>query len=419
MEELNPIENVRLQLKKACDLGNIDSNAYEILKSPQRVIEISIPVKMDNGQVKTFIGYRSCHSNVLGPSKGGVRFHPAVTVDEVKALSMWMSFKCSVMNLPYGGGKGGIIVDPTELSEGELERLSRGYIQGLYDYLGEKIDIPAPDVNTNGKIMGWMLDEYIKLKKEFTPGILTGKPLVLGGSKGRTEATGLGVAIITKKAADSIDLSLDSSTVIIQGFGNVGSFTFKYLEEMGARIVGLLEWDKTFGEYGLYSKEGLSYNDLKKYKATQGSLIDYPNAVKIKSEDFWKLNADILIPAALENSVTKTIAENLNVRLIVEGANGPITSVADEILNNRGILVVPDILANSGGVTVSYYEWVQNLYGYYWEEKEVFEKLNTSMDTAYENIWKEKLNLNVSLREATYIYSLKNISEAMKYRGWY
>lgn len=419
MKELNPIENVRLQIKKACNAGGINPSAYEILKSPQRVIELSIPVKMDSGGIKVFTGYRSCHNTSLGPSKGGIRFHPDVTLDEVKALSMWMSFKCSVMNLPYGGGKGGVVVDPSELSENELEQLSRGYIRGIFKYLGEKIDIPAPDVNTNGKIMGWMLDEYLKLKGEDSPGVLTGKPLVLGGSKGRTEATGFGVAKIAQKAAESLNIDIENSRTIIQGFGNVGSYAFKYMEEMGSKVIGLLEWDKNIGEFGLYSEEGLSYEDLKSFKDKNNSLLEYPNAKKIKSDEFWKINANILIPAALENSITEPLAKNLNVQIIVEGANGPITYKVDDLLNSRNILVVPDILANSGGVTVSYYEWVQNLYGYYWELEEIFTKLNLSMDLAFEKIWNVKLEFNVSLREATYIYSLKRLNEAMEYRGWY
>ena len=419
MENLNPIENARLQLKSACELGDIDKKVYEILKNPQRVIEISIPVKMDDGSIKVFTGYRSCHSTAIGPSKGGVRFHPNVTMDEVKALSMWMSFKCGVMNLPYGGGKGGIKVDPSELSERELEELSRGYIRGIYKYLGDDIDIPAPDVNTNGKVMGWMLDEYIKLTGHHRPGVFTGKPIVLGGSKGRTEATGLGVTYITRNICHKIGLKLSETSVILQGFGNVGSYTFKFLEDMGFKVIALLEWDKEIGEYALYNKNGISYEKLSKFKEKHDNLIDFECANKISSEEFWSLKADILIPAALENSINEEIAEKLDVKVIVEGANGPVTSSADEILNDRGITIVPDILANSGGVTVSYYEWVQNQYGYYWSQEEVFSRLEPSMNEAFENIWKIKEEKNLTFRQATYVYSLIRISEAMKYRGWF
>ncbi|WP_055079112.1 Glu/Leu/Phe/Val family dehydrogenase [Lagierella massiliensis] len=419
MENLNPIENARLQLKSACELGDIDKKVYEILKNPQRVIEISIPVKMDDGSIKVFTGYRSCHSTAIGPSKGGVRFHPNVTMDEVKALSMWMSFKCGVMNLPYGGGKGGIEVDPSELSERELEELSRGYIRGIYKYLGDDIDIPAPDVNTNGKVMGWMLDEYIKLTGHHRPGVFTGKPISLGGSKGRTEATGLGVTYITRNICHKIGLKLSETSVILQGFGNVGSYTFKFLEDMGFKVIALLEWDKEIGEYALYNKNGISYEKLSKFKEQNDTLIDFEGANKINSEEFWSLKADILIPAALENSINEEIAEKLDVKVIVEGANGPVTSSADEILNDRGITIVPDILANSGGVTVSYYEWVQNKYGYYWSQEEVFSRLEPSMNEAFENIWKIKEEKNLTFRQATYVYSLIRISEAMKYRGWF
>lgn len=419
MENLNPIENARLQLKSACELGDIDKKVYEILKNPQRVIEISIPVKMDDGSIKVFTGYRSCHSTAVGPSKGGVRFHPNVTMDEVKALSMWMSFKCGVMNLPYGGGKGGIKVDPSELSERELEELSRGYIRGIYKYLGDDIDIPAPDVNTNGKVMGWMLDEYIKLTGHHRPGVFTGKPIVLGGSKGRTEATGLGVTYITRNICHKIGLKLSETSVILQGFGNVGSYTFKFLEDMGFKVIALLEWNKEIGEYALYNKSGISYEKLSKFKEKHDNLIDFEGANKISSEEFWSLKADILIPAALENSINEEIAEKLDVKVIVEGANGPVTSSADKVLNDRGITIVPDILANSGGVTVSYYEWVQNQYGYYWSQEEVFSRLEPSMNEAFENIWKIKEEKNLTFRQATYVYSLIRISEAMKYRGWF
>lgn len=419
MENLNPIENARLQLKSACELGDIDKKVYEILKNPQRVIEISIPVKMDDGSIKVFTGYRSCHSTAIGPSKGGVRFHPNVTMDEVKALSMWMSFKCGVMNLPYGGGKGGIKVDPSELSERELEELSRGYIRGIYKYLGDDIDIPAPDVNTNGKVMGWMLDEYIKLTGHHRPGVFTGKPIVLGGSKGRTEATGLGVTYITRNICHKIGLKLSETSVILQGFGNVGSYTFKFLEDMGFKVIALLEWNKEIGEYALYNKNGISYEKLSKFKEKHDNLIDFECANKISSEEFWSLKADILIPAALENSINEEIAEKLDVKVIVEGANGPVTSSADKVLNDRGITIVPDILANSGGVTVSYYEWVQNQYGYYWSQEEVFSRLEPSMNEAFENIWKIKEEKNLTFRQATYVYSLIRISEAMKYRGWF
>lgn len=419
MENLNPIENARLQLKSACELGDIDKKVYEILKNPQRVIEISIPVKMDDGSIKVFTGYRSCHSTAVGPSKGGVRFHPNVTMDEVKALSMWMSFKCGVMNLPYGGGKGGIKVDPSELSERELEELSRDYIRGIYKYLGDDIDIPAPDVNTNGKVMGWMLDEYIKLTGHHRPGVFTGKPIVLGGSKGRTEATGLGVTYITRNICHKIGLKLSETSVILQGFGNVGSYTFKFLEDMGFKVIALLEWNKEIGEYALYNKSGISYEKLSKFKEKHDNLIDFEGANKISSEEFWSLKADILIPAALENSINEEIAEKLDVKVIVEGANGPVTSSADKVLNDRGITIVPDILANSGGVTVSYYEWVQNQYGYYWSQEEVFSRLEPSMNEAFENIWKIKEEKNLTFRQATYVYSLIRISEAMKYRGWF
>lgn len=418
-ESLNPLESAQKQIKIACDSLGLDPAVYELLKEPQRVIEVSIPVKMDDGTVKVFKGYRSVHNDAIGPGKGGIRFHPAVNLDEVKALSIWMTFKCCVTGIPYGGAKGGITVDPQTLSKGELERLSRGYVDGLHKYLGEKIDVPAPDVNTNAQIMAWMVDEYVKLTGKNEIGVITGKPVEWGGSRGRNEATGFGVAVITREFAKKYGVELNVAKVAIQGFGNVGSFTVKNVQGQGAKIVALGEWARDVGTYALYNEEGLDFEDLRKYMNEHRTLVNYPNARMITLDDFWKLDVDILIPAALENAITAEIAEKINARLICEAANGPITPDADEVLDRRGIPVSPDILTNSGGVTVSYFEWVQNLYGYYWTESDVVEKQEIAMMNAFNDIWKIKEEHNVTMRKATYMHSVKKVADVMKLRGWY
>lgn len=421
-DTLNPLESAQLQIKKACEKLNLNPGVYEILKEPQRLIEISIPVKMDDGSLKVFKGYRSAHNHALGPSKGGVRFHQNVNLEEVKALSTWMSLKAGLLALPYGGGKGGIAVDPKKLSEREIESLSRGYIRGLYKYLGERIDIPAPDVNTNGQIMSYFIDEFTKLNGDKEDlGTFTGKPLILGGSLGRNEATGYGVVIATKYIAKKLGIDLKNSEIGLQGFGNVGSFTLKYLQEEGAKVryLSIRDESEECGRSALYSEEGFDYESLQKYRDENKSLVGYPNAKKISDQEFWINKFDILIPAALENIITEKIAENLNVKLIAEGANGPTTPEADEILKEKNVEIIPDILANSGGVLVSYYEWVQNQYGNYWTKEEVQEKQEKDMTKAIEGIFEIKDQYKTDIREASYMFAIKRIAEAMKLRGWY
>ncbi|KWZ98135.1 MAG: Glu/Leu/Phe/Val dehydrogenase [Anaerococcus sp.] len=421
-DTLNPLESAQLQIKKACEKLNLNPAVYEILKEPQRVIEISIPVKMDDGSLKVFKGYRSAHNHALGPSKGGVRFHQNVNMEEVKALSTWMSLKAGLLALPYGGGKGGIAVDPKKLSEREIESLSRGYIRGLYKYLGERIDIPAPDVNTNGQIMSYFVDEYIKLNGDREDlGTFTGKPLILGGSLGRNEATGYGVVIATKYAAKKLGLDLKNAEIGLQGFGNVGSFTLKYLQDEGAKVkyLSIRDESEECGRSALYSEDGFDYESLQKYRDENKSLVGYPKAKKISDQEFWTKKFDILIPAALENIITEKIAQNLDVKLIAEGANGPTTPEADEILKEKNVEIIPDILANSGGVLVSYYEWVQNQYGSYWTKEEVQEKQEKDMLKAIEGIFAIKDQYKTDIREAAYMFAIKRIAEAMKLRGWY
>ena len=413
-DNMNPFIMAQKQVKDACIRLNTPDAVYEILKSPQKVLEVAIPVKMDDGSIKVFQGYRSQHNDAVGPTKGGIRFHPGVTRDEVKALSIWMTFKCSVLGLPYGGGKGGITVDPSELSQGELERLSRGYIQGIHKLIGEKVDIPAPDVNTNGQIMAWMTDEFNKLVGHSAIGVLTGKPVEFGGSLGREAATGLGVTFTVREAFKKMGSDIKGATMSVQGFGNVGQFFCSTAAELGAKIVAICKTD-----CNLYNPDGFDVPALLAYRKEKGTIKGFPGAKEISIEEFWALEVDALIPAALENSIDTAIAETIRAKIIAEGSNGPITLEADEILAKKGVLVIPDILANAGGVTVSYFEWVQNLQGYYWSADEVHEKTERAMVSAFEAVYGLMKEYNVTMRTAAYMHSIKRVANVMKLRGWY
>lgn len=414
-ENLNPLIAAQQRVRVACEKLGMPADVYEILKYPQRMVEVSIPVKMDDGSVRVFTGFRAQHNTAVGPSKGGIRFHQNVTRDEVAALSIWMTFKCSVTGIPYGGGKGGVIVNPKELSAGELERLCRGYVDAIYPILGEKRDVPAPDVNTNAQIMAWMTDEYIKLSGESAFGTFTGKPVELAGSLGRGKATGLGISIIMGEALKKQGKDIRGARIAVQGFGNVGSFTAKCAHDMGAKIVAIAEWNVT-----LYNKDGLDIDALMEYKAqNKGNIQGFPGATEISAEEFWGLDVDVLSPCAMENTINDDTAPLIKTKLVVEGANGPTTLDGEEILLKNGVTVVPDILANAGGVTVSYFEWVQNRYGYYWPESEVEQKEIAAMKSAFDAIYKIKEEYNVSMREAAYMHSIKRVAAAMKLRGWY
>lgn len=413
-ENLNPFENAQLQLKEACDKLGTEPAVYEILKEPLRVLEVSIPVKMDDGTIKTFKGFRSQHNDAVGPTKGGIRFHQNVTKDEVKALSLWMTFKCSVTGIPYGGGKGGIIVDPKTLSESELERLSRGYIDAIYKLIGEKVDVPAPDVNTNGKIMAWMVDEYNKLVGQSSIGVITGKPLEFGGSLGRTAATGFGVAVTIREACKKLGIDMRKASLAVQGFGNVGSYTALNINKLGGKIVAIAEWNGV-----IYNENGIDAKALMDYMKANKTILGFPGTKQITIDEFWSLPVEVLVPAALENVITAAVAEKIKAKIVAEAANGPTTPDADKILEKKGIVVTPDILTNAGGVTVSYFEWVQNLYGYYWSEEEVEQKEEVAMVKAFEDIWKIRTEYNVTMRNAAYMHSVKRVAAAMKARGWY
>lgn len=413
-DNLNPFLNAQKQVKEACDKLGMEPAVYEILKQPLRVLEVAIPVKMDDGSIRVFTGYRALHNDAVGPGKGGVRFHPGVTREEVMALSIWMTFKCCVTGIPYGGGKGGVIVDPLTLSQGELERLSRGYIDAIHKLIGEKVDVPAPDVGTNGQVMAWMVDEYNKLKGESALGVITGKPVEFGGSKGRTAATGFGVAVTAREAAKKLGIDFNGASIAIQGFGNVGSHTAKNMAKLGGKIVAVCEWNGT-----IYNENGIDVNACADYMKKNRTLLGFPGAKEITKQEFFALPVDILVPAALENEITGEVAETIQAKFICEAANGPTTPDGDEVINRRGILLTPDILTNAGGVTVSYFEWVQNLYGYYWSEKEVEEKEEIAMVDAFNAIYKIKEEYNVPMRTAAYMHSIKKVAAAMKLRGWY
>ncbi|WP_437130691.1 NAD-specific glutamate dehydrogenase [Peptostreptococcus russellii] len=415
----NVFEMAQAQVKNACDKLGMEANVYELLKEPRRVIEVNIPVKMDDGSIKVFKGFRSQHNDAVGPTKGGVRFHPNVSLEEVKALSIWMTFKCSTTGIPYGGGKGGIIVDPQELSQGELERLARGYIDGIHKLIGEKVDVPAPDVGTNGQVMSWMVDEYNRLAGVSSIGVITGKPVEFGGSLGRNEATGFGVAVTVREAAKKLGIDMHKAKVAVQGFGNVGAFTVKNIQGQGASIVAMAEWCKEAGPYAIYKEDGLDFQEMWDYRAEKGNLLDFPGSKAISMDEFWACQVDIVVPAALENAIDENVAEKIQAKLVCEAANGPTTPEGDEVLNRRGIVLTPDILTNAGGVTVSYFEWVQNLYGYYWTEEEVAEKEEIAMVQAFEALWAIKEEFNVTLRESAYMNSVKKVAKAMKLRGWY
>ena len=414
-ETLNPFEIAQKQGKAACDKLNADPAVYEILKNPMRVLEVSFPVRLDDGTVKTFIGYRSQHNNAVGPFKGGLRFHPDVTKDEVKALSTWMTFKCSVAGIPYGGGKGGMAIDPKDYSKAELERISKGFATAISPIIGEKVDIPAPDVNTNGQIMSWMVEAYEKVAGKSTKGVFTGKPLEFGGSLARTEATGYGVHLTAKKALAKLNMDVKGATYAVQGFGNVGFYTAYYAHKDGAKIIAFSN-----SHVAIYNENGIDMEAVIKDFEENGRILTNKDYGKdITNAELLELEVDVLAPCALENQITSENADRIKAKVITEGANGPTTPEADEILFKKGIVVIPDILANSGGVVVSYFEWVQNLQSYYWSFEEVQQKEDALLSTAFEDVWALADEYKVDLRNAAYMKSIERISKAMKLRGWY
>ncbi|MDS9472809.1 Glu/Leu/Phe/Val dehydrogenase [Sporosarcina pasteurii] len=399
-------------IKEALDKLGYDEGMYELLKEPLRMMEVRIPVRMDDGKVKVFTGFRGQHNDAVGPLKGGVRFHPEVDAVEVKALAMWMTLKCGIVNLPYGGGKGAVICDPREMSMGELERLSRGYVRALSQVMGPAKDIPAPDVFTNAQIMAWMMDEYSRIDEFNSPGFITGKPIVLGGSQGRDRATAEGVTIVIEEAAKKRGIDMKGARVVIQGFGNAGSFLSKFLHDAGAKIVGISD------AYGaLHDPDGLDIDYLLDRRDSFGTVTTLFEDT-ITNKELFELDCDIIVPAAIANQITEENAHNIKASIVVEAANGPTTAEATQILTERGILLVPDVLASAGGVTVSYFEWVQNNMGYYWTEDEVREKLTAKMVDAFNNVYTTATTRNIDMRLAAYMVGVRATAEASRFRGW-
>lgn len=406
-------EMAKIPMEKASKLINLDPNAEAVISQPERTLEVSIPVKMDDGHVEVFTGYRSQNSTVLGPVKGGVRYHQNVSMDEVKTLGFWMTTKCAIAGLPYGGGKGGIIVDPRKVSKGELERITRGYIDRIAPIIGEKKDIPAPDVNTNAQIMAWMLDEFSKINCQYTPGFITGKAVSMGGSLGRTSATGRGVVTAALELLKREGIKPEDATLAIQGFGNVGSWTAKCAADKGLKIVALSDISG-----GIYDPNGFDPYKVEEYAQNNGGVIKgYPGAKAISNEEVLEQDVTVLIPAALELQIAGKNADKIKAKMIVEAANGPTDADADAILEKRGIPVVPDVLANGGGVTVSYFEWVQNLYRYFWTEEEVIDRQEQMMVKAFANVYDAAKKYNTTMRVGAYIVALNALAEPLKLRG--
>ncbi|MFZ8792300.1 MAG: Glu/Leu/Phe/Val family dehydrogenase [Acidilobaceae archaeon] len=415
---IDPYEEAKKQLRATIEILGLSEDVYEALAVPERVVQVKIPVRMDDGSVKVFIGWRSQHNSALGPYKGGVRYHPSVTMNEVIALSMWMTWKCSLAGLPYGGGKGGVRVDPKRLSFRELERLSRGYFAAIADFVGEDLDIPAPDVYTDPQVMAWYLDEYYRVKRGQYFGVVTGKPYDLGGLIARIYSTGLGVAITARELAKKILGGVEGASVAVQGFGNVGYYAAKFLEEMGASIVAVSD-----SKGGIFKASGLNIEEVKAVKDKTGSVINYDKADRrVSNEELLELNVDILVPSALENVITEYNARNIKAKLVVEGANGPTTTEAERMLTEMGVIVAPDILANAGGVIMSHIEWVNNRMGGWVTEEEARRKLEERMMNSIQttwNFWESKLDKNRhNLRVATYAVSVDRVVRAMKLRGW-
>ena len=416
----NPWERAKEHLRAGAKILKLDPLLEARLENPDRVVEVSVPVKLDNGDVRVFQGFRVQHSDIRGPYKGGLRYHSQVDMDEVKALAFWMTMKNAVIDVPFGGGKGGVAVNPKELSEGELERLTREFARKLSPMIGPEMDVPAPDVNTNPKIMAWIVDEYSKHVGKNTPAVVTGKPIEKGGSEGRTEATGLGGSYALFTILQELGKEPKNMTVAIQGFGNVGSFLAKYLHQAGLKIVALSD-----SKGGIYIPDGISdIEEVRRCKEASGmvagcycvgSVCDINNKVnlgarEISSEETLTLPVDIIVPAALENAITKKNAEKIKAKIVLEMANGPTTTEADEILNKKGVTVIPDILANSGGVAVSFFEWRQNLNNEHWNKEEVFRKLKEKMDAAATDVFGTSREYKISLREAAYVVALERIA---------
>lgn len=409
----NPLESMMKRFDLAAQILGLDESTYNVLKTPTKQVIVGLPITMDNGQVKVFEGYRVIHSNVLGPAKGGIRFDPGVNLDEVKALAAWMTWKCAVVDIPYGGGKGGITCNPREMSAGEMERLMRAYTNAMLDIFGPDKDIPAPDMGTGPREMAWLMDEYSKSHGMTVNAVVTGKPLVLGGSLGRVEATGRGIMVSTFAALEKLKINPYQATCSVQGFGNVGSISAKLLAERGLKVVAVSDISGGYyNENGIDIEKAIAYRD-----ANRGSLEGFDGATQIPGQDVLTLEVDVLIPAAKEDVITEDVARSLRCKLVVEGANGPTSAKADVVLAERGISAVPDILANAGGVTVSYFEWVQNRLGYKWSLDRVQRRSDRIMKDSFERVFQAAQKYDQTLRIGAYIVAIDKVAQTYKWRG--
>lgn len=415
LDDENPFESMMERFRFAAELLKLDEGMFQYLSHPVKQIVVSIPIIMDTGEIKVFEGYRIIHDDVLGPSKGGIRYAPDVNLDEIKALAAWMTWKCAVVNVPFGGAKGGIRCNPKELSMRELEHLTRRYTANLLEVFGPDQDIPAPDMNTNEQIMAWIMDTYSMHVRKTETGVVTGKPLLLGGSRGRKEATGRGVVTVTMAALNKIGLMANKCSAAVQGFGNVGSVSALLMHEQGAKVIAVSDITG-----GYYNPKGIDIPDAIHYSAEHaGSLEGYPKTESISNEELLELECDVLIPAAKEDQISQKNASKIKAKIIAEGANGPVTANADPILDEKGILVIPDILANAGGVTVSYFEWVQDRQGYFWTEERVNRRLNRMMREAFDNIYRLKEQYHITLRQAAYVFAIDKVARTLRMRGIY
>jgi glutamate dehydrogenase/leucine dehydrogenase len=413
-DETNPWKIAQTQLDNVAKIMKLDPDIHRRLREANRSLIVSIPVRMDDGRIHVFEGYRVQHSLIRGPGKGGIRFHPLVTLDEVKALAMWMTWKCAVVNLPYGGAKGGVICDPKAMSIGELERLSRRYATEISIIIGPEYDIPAPDVYTTPQIMAWIMDT-ISIHKGFSiTGSVTGKPVSVGGSLGRNEATGRGVMLTVREALKHLKVPIDQARVVIQGYGNAGVWSAKLLYILGCKIIAVSD-----SKGGIVDKYGLDPNRVEQWKKKHGSVVDFPEAEKITNQELLELECEILIPAALENVITTENAPRIKAKIIAEAANGPVTPRADVILEKNGIFIIPDILANAGGVTVSYFEWVQDLQSHFWSEDDVNNRLEEVMVKSFSEVLENSIQNRVGMRTASYMLGVGRVAEALKIRGLY
>lgn len=410
---INPFEVALEQLDEAAKLIKLDNGLHQILAHPKRVLIVSIPVRLDNEEIRVFTGFRSQHNDARGPYKGGIRYHPQVTIDEVKALSMWMTWKCAIADIPYGGGKGGVICNPKQMSDLELERMTRRYAYAIADIIGPHTDIPAPDVYTGGKEMAWIMDTYSALKGNYVqPEVITGKPLAIGGSLGRTEATGRGLSFTVREAAKKLKLNLHTATVAVQGFGNAGQYAAQLLEEQGAKVIAVSD-----SKGGVYNKNGIQIGALRKHKEKKGSVVGFPESKSISNEEVLETDCTVLIPAALENQITKKNAPKVSAKVVAEAANGPTTPEADDILYKNKTLLIPDVLANGGGVTVSYFEWLQNLRRESWSESQVNEMLDKNITRAFSDVYATHDKYQVNMRKASTVLAINRVVDAIKIRG--